>query len=521
MSGQRAETRTPTPRAPPTHLLLIPQNLSLSLSFSLSKQSVDFSHLARALAGASADAHTARGAPFTPWATEDVIRLDSAGGDPPAAAPPGAAQRAAWRAAGLRAVGGGRVAVVVLAGGQGTRLGSAAPKGCYDIGLPSGVSLYGLLAARVLKLRRLAAGKGGDDGHQAGAPGRSEEGGTEGGRHLPLAPLTLYVMTSRATHAATVAHFAAAANFGLGPRGVAFVCQGELPVTGAPGTAAAGRVLLATPSTLARAPDGNGGLYGALARSGALGRMQGDGVAVVDVVCVDNALAAPGDPTFLGACLSSTPAFAVGCRALRRGSPAEKVGVFARDAGGALRVLEYSELSADDAAATVERAAGSGGEGDRAGRDLRYGWANICMHAFSLPFLLSTAASFEGRALYHAATKPVPTVEGPTPATKLELFIFDAFDAAPPGSVVVAGVDRAAAFAPVKAATGTDTPADARAAVLARGAAWVRAAGGRVATPPGVEVGPAVSLDGEGLEEVAGREVVEEGDALLGGVNDA
>ena len=119
------------------------------------------------------------------------------------------AQEAAWRTAGLAAIARGEVGVLLMAGGQGTRLGSSAPKGCYDIGLPSHKSLFQYQAERIARLQAVAAAS-------PGAPA---------GR----AVIPWYVMTSGPTRGETEAFFKKHNFFGLDPANVIFFEQGASP----------------------------------------------------------------------------------------------------------------------------------------------------------------------------------------------------------------------------------------------------------------------------------------------------
>ena len=348
----------------------------------------------------------------------------------------------AWRAAGLAAIAKGEVGAILLAGGQGSRLGFDSPKGEYNFGLWSGKSLFQLHAERMLRLQTLAGGSG---------------------------EITLYVMTSPSTDAATKAAFERNEFYGLKASQVVFFAQSELPCVtmgqfvprenaadsaiysadaapmaipddvdadlkakfasqshvfafwgelsaaekaafatqlrdvvdververiykatcgGAPG----GKIILADKGKVAMAPDGNGGIYPALLANGVIENMESRGVKYLPQLCVDNALVQIAEPTFVGYAVSQGAK--VASRAAVKKSAAEKVGVFTeRIQGGGLDVLEYSELPEADASATT------------ADGSFKYGLAHICLNYFSLEFLKEIVR--EMPTVYHIAKKEI------------------------------------------------------------------------------------------------------------------
>ena len=141
------------------------------------------------------------------------------------------------RAAGERALKNGEVAMLLVAGGQGTRLGFDLPKGMFPIGPVSGRTLFQMVCDRLIAMSRRY------------------------GYSIPL-----YIMTSPATDAATREYFQGEQNCGLADGQLNYLCQGQMPAV----DAKTGKVLLSDKGEVALSPDGHGGIVTALAKSGCL-----------------------------------------------------------------------------------------------------------------------------------------------------------------------------------------------------------------------------------------------------------
>eukprot|EP01059_Diplonema_ambulator_P006328 TRINITY_DN16067_c0_g1_i1.p1 TRINITY_DN16067_c0_g1~~TRINITY_DN16067_c0_g1_i1.p1 ORF type:complete len:497 (+),score=91.30 TRINITY_DN16067_c0_g1_i1:53-1492(+) len=368
-----------------------------------------------------------------------------------------------WWKTGLAEVAKGRAAVCVMAGGQGTRLGSTFPKGILGdpevegakMNLPGGMSLFAIQAARIKRVEVLAGG----------------------------GKVSWLVMTSHATHDATVAYFEKKGYFGLDKDQVFFFSQGRMPSLDQDG-----KILLSQKHDISMSPDGNGGIYVALKASGALDWLHARGVNWVQVYSVDNILIKVADPTFYGFC--ATRNLDAAAKTVPKKDASEAVGVFALR-NGRYGVIEYSEIGKDKAQLTDS----SGG--------LLYGAANPAIHCYSVGFLTGPALEWCKReSIWHLAVKDIPTVEGVQKGIKLETFIFDAFAAA--DNFGLLQVDRVLEFSAIKNGDDKprDTPKTAATDLLSLHSKWLHEAGVPVGEME-VEISPEVSYSGEGLEAAA------------------
>ena len=397
-------------------------------------------------------------------AQADVRRLVEQAGPPPAFRLQTSENRFTPREArdrGRQAIAAGHLGVVVVAGGQGTRLGFEHPKGMFPIGPVSRRSLFQVHVEKILAAGRLY------------------------GVRIPL-----LVMTSPATHDETVEFFARHDRFGLAEEDLRFFCQGTMPAV----DAATGKVLLEKPDRLALSPDGHGGMLAALAGSGALDDLGRRGIRQLFYLQVDNPLVDVCAPEFVGYHLLSGSEMST--QVIAKRDPLERVGNVVQ-VRGRLMVIEYSDLP--DEIARRRNPDGS----------LAIWAGSIAVHVIDRG-LLGRMADRADALPFHIAQKRVAYVdsagrriepEEPN-AIKFERFIFDLIPWA--HNAIVVEVDPAEGFAPLKNASGhrQDTPETVKAQMAALHRSWLRRAGVDVADGVDVEISPLWALD---ADELAGR----------------
>lgn len=368
---------------------------------------------------------------------------------------------------GAKALRAGEIAVVVVAGGQGTRLGFEGPKGTYPIGPVSGASLFQIHAEKIVAL----------------------------GKRYGRMP-SFYVMTSPDNHDTTIQFFTEHNNFGLNH--VRFFVQGQMPAVDKNTC----KILLASPDHIALSPDGHGGTLKALAEPGldgglsCLEEMKQAGVHTIYYYQVDNPFVQIADPLFLG--LHRQHQAEMSFKVVEKIQPDEKLGLVVQ-INGVTQVIEYSDLDPE----LAQRRNPEGG--------LELWAGSIAVHLLEREFVERLMES-GGKLPFHRAVKKVPYVnsdgqqvqpDAPN-AIKFETFIFDALPLAKRFAIME--TSRQHEFEPLKNASGPDSPASVRQRMSELFADWLETAGATVhrlpdgSIPFDIEISPLYANDAAELK---------------------
>jgi UDP-N-acetylglucosamine/UDP-N-acetylgalactosamine diphosphorylase len=364
------------------------------------------------------------------------------------------------RQRGREALAAGEIGAILVAGGQGTRLGFNHPKGMFPIGPVSKRTLFQIHVEKIIAASRRY------------------------GARIPL-----YLMTSPATHDETAAFFQEHNRFGLPEDDLLIFCQGTMPAV----DAATGKVLLESPGRVAVSPDGHGGMLAALAASGGLDDAERRGIRHLFYFQVDNPLIDICAPEFIGYHILANSELTT--QVIAKRDPFDKVGNVV-DVDGRLHVIEYSDLPED--VARRENPDGS----------LQIWAGSIAVHVLSVAMLRRLAQSDQGLPFHYAYKKVAhidvagQKVEPKSPnAIKFERFIFDLMPFS--AHAIVVEIDPQEGFGPLKNASGaaSDTPEMVQDMMIAQHTSWLKKAGAQVASGVAVEICPLFALDAEELAQ--------------------
>lgn len=219
-----------------------------------------------------------------------------------------AENREKYYSAGAEAIKNGKVGAVLLAGGQGTRLGFDKPKGMFNIGVTKELYIFECLMNNLLKVVEST------------------------GAYVPL-----YIMTSEKNHHDTVSFFEEKNYFGYDSSYIKFFIQDM-----APSVDFNGKIYMESKSDISISPNGNGGWFSSIVRAGLLNDIKNKGIEWINVFAVDNVLQQIADPCFIGAVINSGSQS--GSKVVSKVSPDERVGVLCLE-DGKPSIVEYYEMT--------------------------------------------------------------------------------------------------------------------------------------------------------------------------------
>ena len=344
----------------------------------------------------------------------------------------------------------GEVAIFLVAGGQGARLGFDGPKGMFPVSPLKNKTLFQLFAEKIMAMNRKYS-----------------------------TTLPWFIMTSEENDEVTRKYFHDDNYFGLGKENIFIFQQGMLPAIDSKG-----KLILRQKHEIFMNPNGHGGSIPALQVSGAIREMRKRGVKYIFYFQVDNPLAIMADPAFIGYHILNNADMSA--KVTPKTGPEERVGVYGY-INGNMGVIEYSDLTKEEMYAKDEKG------------NLLYNAGNLAIHIISVDFV--ERLNKNGLRLpYHLAKRKIESHKGEIDGIKFETFVFDAFAEAKHYAIME--VRREENFAPVKNAEGVDSPASSREMQTNLFAEWLEAAGVKVPKKGGkpdgkLEISPLFALDKE------------------------
>lgn len=318
-----------------------------------------------------------------------------------------------YKQIGIDVIKNNKYAVITMAGGQGTRLGHKGPKGTFKVHTVNGDKyLFQIIVESLQKANEKYS-----------------------------VTIPWYIMTSEENNKDTIDFLDNNNYFGYDKQKVHFFKQGKVPMIREDGN-----IVIDKNKLIKEASDGNGSIYKSLKDSGLLNKMKSDGIEWIFVGGVDNILLRIVDPILTG--LTIQEHNLISSKSVVKKDAKERVGVFCK-LNGVPKIIEYTELP-EKMAEEID----SNGQ-------LMYGEVNILSHLFNIKALEKLA---DVKLPYHTAhkksnylNKDGVFVEVTEPnAYKFESYIFDGFSYFDNMSIL--RVKRSDEFAPIKNATGSDSP---------------------------------------------------------------